>query len=117
MAGESAGGQDGTTIDTEVDLVVVTMHFDTDDPEALLPILSRYVVMTRGHDGCRNVDFVASATRPGRFGIVQKWETPDAQQAHFDSPDMVAMAKACDGLLRNQPEIDLLEAISVQDLE
>ena len=107
----------GGTDDSDVDLIVVTMHFDTEEPEALLPVLSRYVVMTRGHDGCRNVDFVASATRPGRFGIVQKWESPAAQQAHFDSPDMVAMAQACDGLLRTQPDIALLEPISVQDLE
>ncbi len=117
MPGGRADTNTETSADTDVDLVVVTMNFDTDDPEALLAVLSRYVVMTRGHDGCRNADFVASATRPGRFGIVQKWETPEAQQAHFDSPDMVTMAKACEGLLRSQPDIDLLEAISVQDLE
>ena len=111
------GGTGSRSDETDVDLIVVTMNFDTDDPEALLPVLSRYVVMTRGPDGCRNVDFVASATRPGRFVIVQKWDTPDAQRAHFDSSDMVAMATACDGLLRNPPDIDLLEPISAQDLE
>ena len=35
--------------------------------ETLLAALSRYVVMTRHEPECRNVDLVASVTRPGRF--------------------------------------------------
>ena len=48
--------------------------------------------------------------------IVEKWESPEAQQAHFDSPDMVEMAEACGGLLERPPNIDLLESISAHDL-
>ena len=32
---------------------------------------------------------------PGRFLVVEKWESPTAQRAHFDSADMVEMAEAC----------------------
>lgn len=101
----------------EVDLTIVVMRFTTDAPERLLPVLSKYVVMSRGHDGCRNVDFSASMTTPGRFVITQKWETAEDQQAHFDSPAMVEMAESCRGLLRAAPDIDLLAPISAQDLE
>ena len=95
---------------------MVTMVFDSSDADALQSILAKYVVLSRGHPGCRNIDLCASATAPGRFVIVQKWESPEAQQAHFDSPEMVEMANACTGLLSRPPTIDLLETISAHDL-
>ena len=100
----------------EVELAIVTMVFDASDPDRLLSVLAKYVVLSRGQDGCRNIDLCASATKPGRFVIVQKWESPEAQRVHFDSPEMVEMARACDGLLVAPPQIDLLEAISAHDL-
>jgi quinol monooxygenase YgiN len=101
----------------DVRLTVVTMAFDASDPARLEGVLARYVVLARGHPGCRNVDLLASVTRPGRYLVVQKWDSPEAQQAHFDSADMVEMAGACRGLLARPPDIDLLEAISAHDLE
>jgi quinol monooxygenase YgiN len=100
----------------EVELTVVTMDFRAADADRLMPVLSKYVVLSRGHEGCRNIDFCASVTRPGRFLIVQKWDSPAAQRAHFDSDDMVEMAKSCEGLLSRPPDIDLFEGISAHDL-
>jgi quinol monooxygenase YgiN len=102
--------------DEDVELTIVTMAFDASDPDALLGVLAKYVVLTRGHVGCRNVDLAASATRPGRYVIVQKWDSPAAQQAHFDSDDMVEMATACRPLLARPPSIDLLEPVTAHDL-
>ena len=100
----------------DVELTMVTMVFDSSDAEALQSILAKYVVLSRGHPGCRNIDLCVSATAPGRFVVVQKWDSPEAQQAHFDSSDMVEMASACTGLLSRPPTIDLLETISAHDL-
>jgi quinol monooxygenase YgiN len=100
----------------DVDLTIVTLQFDASDPDRLLAVLAKYVVLTRRHDGCRNVDLCASATTPGRYVVIEKWDSPAAQQAHFDSADMVEMAESCRGLLRSAPTIDLLEAISAHDL-
>ena len=100
----------------EVELTVVVMDFRASDPDRLMPVLSKYVVLSRGHDGCRNIDFCASDTTPGRFVIIEKWESPEAQQAHFDSADMVEMAKSCTGILSAPPDNDLLEGISAHDL-
>ena len=100
----------------EVELTIVTMTFDASDPERLQSVLAKYVVVSRGHAGCRNIDLCASATTPGRFVIIEKWETPEAQRVHFDSEEMVGMAKACNGLLAKPPQIDLLEGISAHDL-
>ena len=102
--------------DDEVDLTMVTMTFDAVDAGRLQSVLARYVVVSRGHPGCRNIDLAMSSTRPDRFVIVQKWASPEDQQAHFDSADMVTMAEGCVGLLAAPPAIDLLDAISVHDL-
>jgi quinol monooxygenase YgiN len=100
----------------DVELTIVTMEFRASDPTRLMPVLSKYVVVSRGHDGCRNIDFCVSVTSPERFVIIEKWESPAAQQAHFDSAEMVEMAEGCRGLLTQAPDIDLLEGISAHDL-
>jgi quinol monooxygenase YgiN len=100
----------------DVELTMVTMVFDSSDPEGLQSVLAKYVVLSRGHSGCRNIDLCVSATTDGRFVVVEKWESPAAQRAHFDSAEMVEMATACTGLLTRPPVIDLLEPISAHDL-
>jgi quinol monooxygenase YgiN len=100
----------------EVDLTIVTLRFDAADDAALLAVLSKYVVLTRMQDGCRNVDLCSSVTVPGRHLLVQKWETPAHQRRHFDSEVMIDMAQSCAGLLAAPPEIDLWEATSAHDL-
>lgn len=101
--------------ESDPQLTVVTMSFDTADPAALVPVLAKYVVLSRMHYGCRNVDLCASVTIPSRVVIIQKWGSAEAQRAHFDSAEMVEMATACRGLLTGPPEIDLLEALSAHD--
>jgi quinol monooxygenase YgiN len=110
-AGE--GAPDGSG---EVDLTIVTLRFDAADDAALLAVLSKYVVLTRMQDGCRNVALCSSVTVPGRHLLVQKWETPTHQRRHFDSEVMIDMAQSCVGLLAAPPEIDLWEATSAHDL-
>ena len=100
----------------EIRLVVVTMRFDAADVAGLLAVLAKYVVLTRMQPGCRNVDLCASVTRPGRCLVSQKWDSPAAQRAHFDSEVMVEMAAACTGLLTGPPDIELWDGISAHDL-
>jgi quinol monooxygenase YgiN len=116
--GSGAPGTGGEPAGTAapVELTVVTLRFDTVDDERLLAALARYVVLTRMHPGCRNVDLCASVSTPHRYLVIEKWETPAAQRAHFDSHDMVEMAGACRGLLAGPPDIELLESVSAHDL-
>jgi quinol monooxygenase YgiN len=102
--------------DDEVELAVVTMRFDSADDASLLAVLSRYVVLTRMEDGCRNVDLCSSVTRPGRHLLIQKWESAASQRRHLDSELMVDMARSCRGLLTEPPDIDLWDATSAHDL-
>lgn len=100
----------------DAEITLVTLRFQATDPERLLGVLSKYVVLSRQHDGCRNIDLTASVTNAGRFVVIQKWDSPESQQTHFNSTEMVEMAEACVGLLSEAPEIDLLEGLSAHDL-
>jgi quinol monooxygenase YgiN len=100
----------------EVELSIVTMTFEAADHDGLLAVLSKYVVLSRQQPGCRNIDLCGCVTTPGRYLVIQKWETPEAQRAHFDSAQMVEMAEACRGLLVEKPQIDLYEGLSAHDL-
>jgi quinol monooxygenase YgiN len=92
------------------------MVFQALDPERLLGVLAKYVVVSRGAPGCRNIDLCASATSDSRYLVIEKWESLEAQRAHFDSAEMVEMAESCRGLLSAAPDIDLFEGISAHDL-
>lgn len=96
--------------------VVVTLVFDATDAAALAAVLARYVVVSRGHPGCNNIDLCVSDTVDGRFLVIEKWADDGARRAHFDSSDMVTMAEGCRGLLRAAPTIDLHRPISAHDL-
>ncbi len=105
----------------EPELTIVTMVFDgrdTDDATAgqLMAVLSKYVVVSRNHPGCRNIDLCGSVLNPGRYLVIEKWESAAAQRAHFDSDEMLEMAHSCEGLLARKPDIDLFEGISAHDL-
>lgn len=79
-------------------------------------VLANYVVMSRTGAGCRNIDLVASLTKPGRFLVYEKWESPGHQQAHLTSPVTEAMATAAMPLLAGPPDLGLFEAVSAHDL-
>ena len=100
----------------EVELAIVTMTFEAADHDGLLAVLSKYVVLSRQQPGCRNIDLCGGLTTPGSYLVIEKWETPAAQRAHFDSAEMVEMAEACRGLLVDKPRIELYEGLSAHDL-
>jgi quinol monooxygenase YgiN len=102
--------------DEEPEITLVTMRFEASEPDRLIGVLSKYVVLSRMTSGCRNIDLTQSVAVPGRFVVIEKWESPEAQRAHFDSQEMVEMAQACEGLLSSPPDIDLLEGLSAHDL-
>jgi len=99
-----------------VNVTVVTMSFQATDPDRLLSVLAKYVVLSRAAPGCRNIDLCASATREGHYLVIEKWESTEAQRAHFDSEEMVEMAESCRDLLAAPPDIDLYDGISAHDL-
>lgn len=95
---------------------LVTMQFEALDTERLVGALARYVVVSRAHPGCRNIDLCQSAIDPRRFVVIEKWATPAEQRAHLDSDEFRELAAACEGLVRDKPAVDLLDGLSAHDL-
>jgi quinol monooxygenase YgiN len=97
----------------EVDLAVLVGRFEATPgrEEALAAVLAKYVVLTRRHAECRNVDLVASVLHPGRYVVIEKWVTPDGPRIHLDHPETVEMAEAARPLLRTPPDLDLCRAV------
>ncbi len=102
----------------DVEVAVLTAAFTarSDRVADLAAVLSRYVVLTRGEPGCRNVDLLVSATESGHFFVIQKWDAPEIARAHLDTELMTGMAAAAVPLLAEKPKIDLLDTISAHDL-
>jgi quinol monooxygenase YgiN len=103
--------------DLELAVIVGSFEARTGRQSDLAAILAKYVVLSRRHPRCRNVDLVASATRPSRLAVIEKWESADDARAHLDAPETVEMAKAARDMLARAPDLDLYESISAQDLE
>lgn len=104
---------------TDVELTVVAGTFvarSGKDAE-LAAVLARYVVLTRAVAGCRNVDLVRSASEPGRYLMVEKWDDAQAQKDHLNGEVMVTMATQATNLLAGPPDLDLYDAVSAYDLE
>jgi quinol monooxygenase YgiN len=102
----------------EVEVAVLTAAFSArpDQIAELAAVLARYVVLTRGEAGCRNVDLLTSATESGKFLVIEKWDTAESARSHLDTELMTAMAAAAVPLLAEKPKIDLLDTISAHDL-
>src|SRR5882672_1565109 len=103
--------------DVELTIVAGTFVARSGKEAELAAVLARYVVLTRAVTGCRNVDLVRSASEPGRYLMVEKWDDADAQTAHLSSEVMVTMATEATNLLAGPPDLDLYDAISAYDLE
>ena len=108
---------DPTTIpDDDLEIALVQLTFDASNAELLVPVLSKYVVMTRNQPECRNADLCVSFNDSYHFVIIEKWDSEQAARAHFDSALMVEMAESCSGILAHRPDVDLLEGLSAHDL-
>jgi quinol monooxygenase YgiN len=102
----------------DVEVAVLTAAFTArpDREPDLAAVLARYVVLTRGEPGCRNVDLLVSATQSGQFLVIEKWDSPEVARAHLDTELMTGMAEAAVPLLAEKPRMDLLDTISAHDL-
>jgi quinol monooxygenase YgiN len=103
--------------DLELAVVIGSFEARTGRQGDLAAVLAKYVVLTRRRPACRNVDLVASGTRPDRLVVIEKWESADDARAHLDAPETVEMAQAARNVLAGPPDLDLYESISAQDLE
>lgn len=100
----------------EIELAVVTMRLHALDTPLVAAAAARYVVLSRGAPGCRNIDLCAAAGDPSRLLIIEKWAAVDDATAHLGAPETVEFAEACRGSLMAAPTIELWDGVSAHDL-
>jgi quinol monooxygenase YgiN len=103
--------------DLELAMIIGSFDARTGRHGDLAAVLAKYVVLTRRRAECRNVDLVASGSRPGRLVVIEKWESAEDARKHLDASETVEMAHAAREVLADAPDLDLYESISAQDLE
>lgn len=106
----------GDASDIELAVVAGIFTAESGKEEQLAYALSRYVVLSRMEEGCRNIDLVTSVTVPGLFMVWEKWDSHEHRQAHFDGKTAGEMADAVRDLVREPPQFDIFDAISAHDL-
>jgi len=67
--------------DLELAVVIGIFQARTGREADVAEVLAKYVVLTRRQPACRNVDLVASGSRPDRFVVIEKWESADGARA------------------------------------
>ena len=82
----------------------------------LAAVLSRYVVVSRGHEGALNLDLLEGEADPGLFLVIQKWASEDDRDRHFSSDDAVLMAESVRDLLGEAPDVVPFAPVSAYDL-
>ena len=95
-------------------VVIATISPQPEHAEEVRQAVLETVPRVHEEPGCERYSLHEGSD--GALVLVEKWESPEAQRAHFDSQEMVEMAQACNGLLSKAPDIDLLEGISAHDL-
>lgn len=97
-------------------VVVARFRAATGKESDVAAVLSRYVVVSRGHAGALNIDLLESQAEPALYLVVEKWATEEDRNSHFDSSDAVLMAQSLNGLLAGPPEIVPFAPVSAYDL-
>jgi quinol monooxygenase YgiN len=100
------------------EMAVVLAHFRAaiGNEGQVAGVLSRYVVVSRGHEGCLNIDLLESEAQPHVFVVIQKWASEEDRDRHFSSDDAVLMAESMSGLLSEPPQISPFAPVSAHDL-
>ena len=80
-------------------LLIVAGDVEIDPANRAAAIEAARVVMTatRQEEGCLEYTIAADVENPARFVIVEKWASPEALEAHFETPHMAEFQTAMGG--------------------
>jgi quinol monooxygenase YgiN len=88
-------------------LIIVAGHLTIDPAhrEAALEAIATNVAATRAEDGNLDYRFSPDLDEPGRFNIIERWESEEAMSAHLASPHLGAFLGTIGGLLGGPAEV------------
>ncbi len=75
-------------------LVLGTIEVHPDDVDAAVALAATMADATLKERGCIQYAFGRDVAQPNRFFLTERWESPEALAAHFQTPHMAAFQEA-----------------------
>ncbi len=75
-------------------VIAGTIEIDPAAWDEAVGLVTEMMIATRAEEGCEAYTFSADLEDPGRLHLFERWESPDALAAHFDSPHMARFQAA-----------------------
>ena len=79
-----------------------------------MDLSKQHVLRSRAEPGCIEHNVSIDAERPDRLVFVERWESPQALQAHFAVPESRAFAREIGQLAVAPPSIEIFNASAVR---
>jgi len=79
-------------------VVAGDVEIDPANRDAALEAARAVMAATRQEEGCLEYTIAADVDDPARFVIIERWASPEALEAHFETPHMAAFQSAMAGL-------------------
>jgi quinol monooxygenase YgiN len=82
-------------------MIVIQGHLDIDpsDRDAAIALMIAVHDASEAEDGCVTYRFAEELGRPGRFWLIEAWESEEALAAHFKTPHMASFRAGLGELL------------------
>jgi quinol monooxygenase YgiN len=93
---------------------IVKMHAAEDQSDALERGLAAGVHAIAGHPACGGVRVFRSVEHPDAFVLVAEWDSVEAHQTYFDSPNSPEFRSHVEGL-RDLDRVDVAHYVLVED--
>jgi quinol monooxygenase YgiN len=88
-----------------------------DQRERWFELIRRNAGQTRTEEGCESYRVAEDIEAPNTFLLVERCTSPEAQHAHFRTPDFSQLLADCREVLAEPPEVSIHEVASTLSLE
>jgi quinol monooxygenase YgiN len=79
-------------------IVTGTIDFDPANRDKAIEVVTACMEATRAEDGCESYTFSGDLGDPGRFHVSEQWASPEAMEAHMQTPHMATLMGAMGSL-------------------
>lgn len=98
-------------------MIVVTaeVHVKKEKREEAVRLAREFAASSRREPGCIAYRFYTDLVDPHRFFVFEQWESAEALQAHFETPNMDRFNQRLPALLDGEVEVQRFEASPMEE--
>lgn len=96
-------------------IVTARIRVKKDAREKAIRLAREFAASSRREPGCIDYRFYADLADPNTFFLFEQWESFEALQAHFESPNMDRFNTRLPALLDGEVVVERFEATPVEE--